>query len=105
MSDSITGQVTHLIYGLERINQIIDLCIDRELYDYVEDILPLDKKCSKYLEELRHTRGKRSFEEFDFFTLIDFPVPAIRIPSDSEKAIFFKLPKLFKSKKPPFVLS
>jgi len=95
--------VSDLIYGLERINQIIDLCIDRELYEYVKKILRPGRKGLQYIKELRNTDGKISLEEFDF-SIIQFPVLEITTPSDPEKAELFQFPQLFKSEKPPFNL-
>jgi len=91
--------VSDLIYGLERINQIIDLCIDRELYEYVKKILRPGRKGLQYIKELRNTDGKISLEEFDF-SIIQFPVLEITTPSDPEKAELFQFPQLFKSEKP-----
>ena len=103
MTDSMRGKVSDLIYGLERINQLIDLCIDRELFEYVEEILQVGKKCSQYLEKLVNNNGKISLEEFNF-SKINFPILRITNPAMPEVSELFQTTQLFRSEKPPFEL-
>jgi ribonuclease BN (tRNA processing enzyme) len=100
MNDTQQDEVSDLVYGLERINQIIDLCIDRELYKYLKKILCIGRKGSQYLKKLPDT----ALEEFDF-SKIQFPILKIIIPSDTETTNFFQFPALFKSEIPPFDLN
>lgn len=103
MPNNTNSKVSDLIYGLERINQIIDLCIDRELYKYVDRILRGGRKCSQFLRKLRDTDGKTSLEEFDFSN-ISFPILSVGRISMPEFAELFQNSQLFKSEKPPFEL-
>ena len=92
-------ECSDIIYDLGKVNQIIDLCIDRELYGYVEKILCIGRKASLYIKTL----PEATLEEFDF-SKIPFPVLKITTPSDTETTNFFQSPKLFKLGKPSFDL-
>ena len=67
-----------LICDLGRVNQILDLCIDRELYDYVDGILELSDKAKEYINFLKTSKGKKSLEKFGFDNF-EFPVEKITI--------------------------
>lgn len=87
-----------LIFGLERVNQLIDLCIDCSIYKYVDDIIELSRDAQKYIYMLCDSGGKKSLEEFEF------PVEKIKIPSTFISPAAIQTSQLFRSKKPPYVL-
>lgn len=73
------SQRSDSIHDLEKINQIIDLCIDREIYSYLNDIIELSDNALKYIELLHESKGETAFEEFGFENF-EFPVEKINIP-------------------------
>lgn len=97
-----------MIYGLEKINQLIDLCIDCELYDDLYDIIGLSTKAQSYINDLYKSEGKKSLEEFGFekFEIpFEFPVVKIRITSSVISPKTIKVSQLFRAKKPPYSLN
>jgi len=67
------------IADLERINGIVDLCIDRALFQYVtpagkESIFRLSPAAKKFMTSLRKENGEKSF------LLLRYPVLSVRLP-------------------------
>lgn len=66
---------TYLIDDLEKINQVIDLCIDRELYKELDQIIKLNEFANKFFEEFiagdnSEDRFAKSFEGLPVTELI-----------------------------------
>ncbi|MBW2648156.1 MAG: hypothetical protein JRE23_18760 [Deltaproteobacteria bacterium] len=103
MSNNTKGEASKLIYGLERVNQIIDLCIDCEIYHYVKDILELSSKAQEYIDMLCDSDGEKSLEEFGF-EKFEFPVEKIKITPSIISPDIIQASQLFRTKKPPYPL-
>lgn len=68
-----------LVSNLEKINQIIDLCIDRELFEYVasdgeDSIFELSEEAKKFIRDLQKEKGKKTFPS------LEYPVLSICLP-------------------------
>ncbi|TRZ89769.1 MAG: MBL fold metallo-hydrolase [Methanosarcinales archaeon] len=79
-----------IILSLEKINEIIDLCIDRELYEYIDKILVLSETADSIVLKLKDD-GKAdfnySFPEVPFLN-ISLPDKIVAPRSDLPKVIF-----------------
>jgi len=65
---------------LEKVNAVIDLCIDRELYQYLDDgqILMFSDDAKKYLDYLQKNNGTETLNT----SFGRFPVLEVKIPDD-----------------------
>ena len=70
-----------LICDLEKINEIIDLCIDRELYKHLNKILSLSNPAKKYFETLSVNKRKGIKPLKLRFEDGDLPVQKVNLPS------------------------
>jgi ribonuclease BN (tRNA processing enzyme) len=95
MGDDTEEKLDNEVHCLEKINEIIDLCIDSQQYDYVDKILIIEKnatdekatnllellKCKKkVLEKIKDSNNKRIF--IDFGEVGEFPISNIGLPKD-----------------------
>ena len=96
-------ECSHLIYGLEKINQLIDLCIDCELYDEVNDIIGLSTNAQKYIDELCESQGTKSLEAFGL-EKFEFPVEVIKITPSIISSEAIQASLLFRAEKPLYPL-
>jgi len=90
-----------LIYDLERVNQLIDLCIDCELYDYIDDIIGLSEDAHNYIKQLKEPKEEKEEKSLDEF---EFPVEKIKIPSGIIGPVNIRSSQLFRSKEPSYAL-
>lgn len=74
--------IEETVTALEKINEVVDLCIDRELFNYGylknEQILFFDKEAEAHLNELQ--RGKKNISYKSF--LFDYPITDVRLPKN-----------------------
>ncbi|GBE51621.1 beta-lactamase superfamily domain protein [bacterium BMS3Bbin14] len=96
-------ECSDIIYDLEKVNQIIDLCIDCELYDEVNDIIGLSTNAQSYIDDLYKPNGEKSLEAFGL-EKFDFPVEVIRITPSIISSETIQASLLFRAKKPPYPL-
>jgi hypothetical protein len=76
MSDNENSNMSKLIYDLEKINQVIDLCIDCELYGDSGQIITLSTSASTFLSELPGNNGENPFSK----SFGELPVIKVIIP-------------------------
>ncbi len=77
---------TDVIDDLEKINQVIDFCIDRELYEELKKIVHLNEAAKNFLQELPGGNGKKPFST----DLNEFPVTKITLPVHFAKYLSLK---------------